>query len=496
MNRRALGTLLLLALGLRIAAAVNTQVINHDGARFTMSARAILADDWDAALNVEPRMPPLYPTLIAGLSHLVGSLGLAGVIISVLCGTLTVIPVWLLARAIWDDRIAFLAGLVVAILPDHVLASGDVWTEPLFLLCFFGSVAATWFAGERPSLGLFALAGFCGGLAVNTRPEGLYTLAMIVGWGAIVAWIHRREFRAVRIWGPVLAAAIWIALIFPYSSWIHSSFGFWSPTANQFAVKMLGKPNVEKTYTEGYHVDPEKDFESGRDQKKLGRFVGQIWYVLKTYLRSSGYVFLPLLVVGFCFVRGRGAVFLTLIALGYAIPTWIGLAVGLPFDDRFALASFIALAPVIAVGMARLSERLPAAWPRPRIAAVAAFLLVIGCAVKPLMPRDQRRLTLVDAGKWIRERYGPGTKILTMDRRVEHYADAWSERVPPEFDGILKLRGAACVVLYEPYLDRHEPGFEEKLRSIYTLVHKVEKGPRGHEVRIYQINGYDPKRHR
>jgi hypothetical protein len=105
-------------------------------------------------------------------------------------------------------------------------------------------------------------------------------------------------------------------------------------------------------------------------------------------------------------------------------------------------------------------------------------------------------LTLVDAGKWIRERYGPGMRILTMDRRVEHYADAWSERVPPEFDGILKLRGAACVVLYEPYLDRHEPGFEEKLRSIYTLVHKVEKGPRGHEVRIYEINGYDPKRHR
>ena len=36
MNWRVLGLLLLLALGLRVAAAINTQVINHDGARFTI----------------------------------------------------------------------------------------------------------------------------------------------------------------------------------------------------------------------------------------------------------------------------------------------------------------------------------------------------------------------------------------------------------------------------------------------------------------------------
>jgi hypothetical protein len=83
MNRRALGILLLLGLILRIAAAVNTKVINHDGARFTMSARAMLAGNIDAALNVEPRMPPLYPLLIVGLSKVTGDLGLAGVVISV-----------------------------------------------------------------------------------------------------------------------------------------------------------------------------------------------------------------------------------------------------------------------------------------------------------------------------------------------------------------------------------------------------------------------------
>ncbi len=490
MNWRPLGTLLLLALALRIAAAANTAVINHDGARFTMSARAMLAGDWDAALNVEPRMPPLYPLAIAALSFLTGSLGLAGVVISVLCGTLLVVPIYLLARAMWDDRVAFLTGLVVAILPDLALTSGDVWTEPLFLLCFFGSIAAIWFAAERPSIGLHALAGLLGGLAVNTRPEGLYTLAAILGWGAIAAWIHRRERRAVRIWGPVLAAAVWIALILPYSIWIHSRFGFWSPTSNQFAVKMLGKPNVERSYTEGFRVDESTQFESGRDQKAMGRVAGQLWYVLKIYLRTSGYVFLPLLIAGFFFVRGRGAVFLVLVAVGYAIPTWIGLAVGLPFDDRFALASFVALAPVIAVGMARLWDRLPERWPRTRIATAALAFLVIGCAVRPFTPRDHRRLTLVDAGRWLRDRYGKGRTILTMDRRVEHYADAWSERVPGSFDETLRLvekKRPVAIVMYDPYVDRHEPGFEEKLAARFPKVVSIPKGPRGHEVRIYEV---------
>ena len=487
MNLRVLGILLLLALGLRIAAAINTKVINHDGARFTMSARAMVAGDYNHALNVEPRMPPLYPLLIAKMSWLTGDLGLAGVVISVLCGTLLVIPIYLLACFMFDGRIGFFAGLIVAILPDLALNAGDVWTEPLFLLCFFSCVAAIWFAGIFPSLKLHAIAGFFGGLAVNTRPEGLYTLAAILGWGAIVLWIHRREpeRRVLRISGPLLAAAIWIALILPYSAWIHSQFGFWSPTANQFAVKMLGKPNVERSYTEGYRFDESKLTESGRDQSALGRVGGQLWYVLKIYLRTSAYVFLPLLVVGFFFVRGRGALFLILIGVGYAIPTWLGLFAGLPFDDRFALASFVALAPVIAVGLDRLLKRMPETWPQARIATAVTVLLVLGCAVRPCLPRDQRRLTLKDAGLWIKQKYGPGKRILTMDRRVEHYADAWSERVPPNCRDVQ----GDVVVIYDPYVDRHEPGFEEKLGERYEKVHTVPAGKRGYEVRIYARQG-------
>jgi len=497
---RPLGALLLLALALRVAAAANTAVINHDGARFTMSARAIRAGDWETALNVEPRMPPLYPIAIAGLSAITGSLGFAGVLISVLCGTLLVVPVYLLARAIWNDRVAFLAGLVVAILPDLALNAGDVWTEPLFFLMFFISAAATWFAGERPALWKFSVAGLAGGLAVLTRPEGLYTLAAILGWGALVAWIRRREpeGRALRLAGPLVAALIWIAVLFPYSDWIHQRFGFWSPTANQFAVKLLGRPNVERSYTEGYHIDASELFEAGRDQKVLGHVPGLAWNSIKTYVRAGAYVFPLVLIIGFFFLRRsaglrRGVWYLILLGVGYAIPTWIGLGAGLPFDDRFALPTFVAFAPVMAIGMIGAWERIGAAWTperRSRLGAAALALLVLGCSIKCFQPRDQRRLTLVDAGRWIRDKYGPGRRILTMDRRVEHYADGWSDRLPATMEETRRLVAAkapVAIVLYDPYMDRHEPDFEAKLATEYAKVQTIPKGPRGHEVRIYEV---------
>jgi 4-amino-4-deoxy-L-arabinose transferase-like glycosyltransferase len=498
-GRRPIYALLLLALVIRIAAAATTAVISHDGARFTMSARAIRAGDWETALNVEPRMPPLYPTAIAGLSRLTGDLGLSGVLISIFFGTLAAIPLFLLAREAFPREAALLAALILAILPSWAGLGGDVWTEPLFLFLLFSSFAATWFAGERPAAWKYALAGILGGLAVLTRPEGIYAAAAIVGWGAIAAIVHRREGegRTLRVAGPILALALFAVILFPYSKWIHDRFGFWSFTPNMFAARLVGSPEVEKDFTQDYYLESE-DFEVGRDEAHFGRLPGKIYHVLKNYHRVNGYVFLPFLVVGLFVMKrarrpGTALAFLIILAVGYAIPTWWGFFVGVPFGERYVLPSFLVLAPVTAVGVLWAWERLTRAWTpeRARPVGIAALvLLVLGCSIGVARPHGTKRRTLVDAGRWIRERYGPGRAILTMDRRVEHYADAWSERLPPTFERTRKLvaeRAPVVVVMYEPYVSRHEPEFEEKLAAAYRRVHIVPKGPRGHEVRIYEV---------
>ncbi len=485
---KALAAILLLALALRVAGAAGTRVISHDGARFTVMARAIQDGDWQAALHVEPLMPPLYPWLIARLGALVGDLRLAGVLISILAGTLAILPLWMLARAAFPPNAALLAALVLAIWPDWALLGGDVWTEPLFLSLLFGSFAATWHAADEPAGWKFALAGLLAGLALNVRPEGIYAAAALLGWPAIAAWIHRRdpEGRATRLAGPLLGLALVAILILPYATWIHSSFGFWSFTPNQFAAKLLGGKIVEHSFTEGYRLD-ESTFEAGQDQQRWGRTAGLLVLAAKTYWRVSGYVFLPLVAGGLLLLRrhrprGSPFAFLVLLSLGYAGPVWLGLFKGLPFGERYILPSLLVLAPLAALPLFALLER-------RTLFRAAVALLVLGCAIRIATPHDAKRLSLAEAGTWIRQKYGPRKWIVTMDRRVEHYADAYSQRVAGSWDETRRRAldtGAVALVLYDPYVDRLEAGFAEQLaKAGWPLVHTVEAGR--HTVRIHEV---------
>lgn len=500
MNRHALGALLLAALALRIAAAVNTHVINHDGARYTAGARAIQRGDWNEALHIEPRMPPLFPIAIAGLAPVAGGTGLAGVLISILFGTLAAIPIYLLAREAFPRATALLSALLLAILPAWVSLASDVWTEPLFLCLLFSSFAATWFAGERPALWKYAIAGLFGGLAVLTRPEGIYAAAAIAGWGAIAAIVHRgeRDRLPLRVAGPLLSLALFAVLLYPYSRWIRNELGIWSFTPNQFAAQLLGGPEVEKNFWEDFDLDP-KEFEGGRDESRFGRVPGKIFHALKNYHRVNGYVLLPFLLVGFFVMNrsrrpGTALPFLLVLAAGYAIPTWVGLFVGVPFGERYILPSFLILAPVTAAGLLWAWDRISRSWnpERARKIGIAALaLLAVGSSVSSVRPHAMKRRTLADAGRWIRGEFGPGSTILSMDRRVEHYAEARAERVPAKFARLKELvaaRRPAVIVLYESYLHRHEPGFERAVAEAWPLVHAIPEGKRGAAVRIYRVN--------
>lgn len=486
---KALLGLLLLALALRLAGALNTRVISHDGARFTVMARALQDGDWESALRVEPMMPLLYPLTIAKVSAATGDLRAAGVAISILLGSLAILPLWALARSAWGPGPALGAALVMAVQPNWALLGADVWTEPAFLCLFFGSCAATWFANERPAMWRFGLAGLLGGLAINVRPEGAYAAAALLGWTAVSMWVHRREpeGRRIRPAGALFGLALIAVLILPYASWIHDRFGFWSFTPNQFAAKLLGGKIVESSFTEGYNLG-EGAFELGRDQASAGKWGGLLLNVAKTYHKGTAYVFIPLLIWGLAMLARRRPVrreawFLILIALGYALPTWMGLLKGLPFGERYALPSFLALAPIMALPVVWT-------WSRGTWGRIAVALLVAGCAVRIASPHEEKRRSLAEAGTWIRERYGPRKWIVSMDRRVEHYADGYSQRVTGSYEETRRRAeslGAVAVVIYANYADRLEAGFEEKLSRTWPKVHTVTGAEPKHEVRIYEV---------
>ena len=468
-ERKALGALLLGAFVARLAVALTTFVIHKDGARFTLMARLFADGRWDDGLNVWPRMSPLYPALILGFG--------SGAAISIVLGTLAVIPIYFLAREIWDRRVATLAAAAAAFLPDAVRHGAEVMSEAPFMFFFFAAMLFVYRASERASLLDFGLAGFAGGLAALTRPEGIYVLAAVIVW-PVVRGVTLKSWGR-RAGGIAIAAAAFIVVVSPYARWVHEKTGRWDISDSPVIAAVKNKLGLAKTDI----VVPGEAVETA-PIAQVSRPV-LIEYAL-TWLKVTGYGLAPFLLLGFFSLKRHwGQAFVIVVGAGYALPPLLNLVVGTWFSARFLLPSMVWLSPVIALGLLRV-----AGWiGRPRLSFALAALLFAALVAREARPTGLDRRVLADAGDWIRANSTVRPVLVSMDRRVDHYADGISEIAELRFDELQRQvtrTGAEWVVILPERLPRAEAGYLDKIERAWTLAKVVEKSKRGGEVRVYR----------
>lgn len=204
---------------LELAVVARSPIIAKDGIRFIRIAHA-LEHEPRAVIQREDQHPG-YPALI-GLAHSLIPPGIgmqtqqawevAARLPPMLTGVACVGLVWLLARRMFDTRIATVAALLMVPLPLFRRNASDTLSDTPHLAFY---LAAAWLACEgfagsssatRRALCL-AASGLASGLAFWIRPEGLsvaLVAAMVAGgwWlaGCVAAW------RRVGSWGELLAA--------------------------------------------------------------------------------------------------------------------------------------------------------------------------------------------------------------------------------------------------------------------------------------------------
>jgi 4-amino-4-deoxy-L-arabinose transferase-like glycosyltransferase len=146
--------------------------------------------------------PPLYPVILGGLYAATGKNVAAGRALSALLGALAVGAFFLWAESLYGRRRALLLALAFAAWPAHLWVSGELLTEPLFMLLVVGSLGAL---GRGRTL----LAGVLLGLAVLTRPSGLL---LLLPAGLFVLSAPRRiRGLALLVVPVVLLLAPWVA---------------------------------------------------------------------------------------------------------------------------------------------------------------------------------------------------------------------------------------------------------------------------------------------
>jgi 4-amino-4-deoxy-L-arabinose transferase-like glycosyltransferase len=181
--------MVLLALGLRLYLMQFHDVITADGTSYVGTARAFKAGDIHGLATYG-----FYPVLIRLAGMLVSEMEMAGRLVSVVLGSLLVVPLYLLGAEIFSRRTALAACLVTAVWPPLAAWSCEVMTQATYITLAISGVYCVWMMIKRPSAVLGLGAGICLSLAYLTRPEG-FLLFFAAPLGPL--FMRRRELRAL-----------------------------------------------------------------------------------------------------------------------------------------------------------------------------------------------------------------------------------------------------------------------------------------------------------
>jgi 4-amino-4-deoxy-L-arabinose transferase-like glycosyltransferase len=155
-------------------------VISTDGVIYVEYARQLASGNFDGLKDIH--YFNLYPVFILAFQKVFSDWETSGRIVSVLFGTLSILPLYLLTRRLTNDRFGLVTSFLYAISPRVVEYSSDVLREPLFWFFFFSGLYLAVTAFMEKKFLLLLLASLFQILALLTRLEGILAPFILVSW--------------------------------------------------------------------------------------------------------------------------------------------------------------------------------------------------------------------------------------------------------------------------------------------------------------------------
>lgn len=224
--------LILLGLLLRLAVLRLDHVLMPDGVDYVLLARQMSEGSFRSAVNAWT--PPLYPLLVALASALVGDGELAGRLVSVVAGSLLVVPVYFLTRRAHGRRVAGWAAALAALHPLLVYYSTQVLTEATYTLCFVCAVLAGWQALSTKRPRTFAVAGLAFGACYLLRAEAVGFLLLLLALTLAAGLAGKTASKKTVLANCLALAAGSLALAAPYLIHLRVEYGAWTVSAKLY----------------------------------------------------------------------------------------------------------------------------------------------------------------------------------------------------------------------------------------------------------------------
>ncbi len=218
-----LAAILLLATIVQAILCTRLSTISADGIIFIRIAREFSEAPLETIRTQDQH--PGYPAMLLACTRVMRWIGYGdqpeswmagGVIVSFVCGLLSVAVVWFFARDLFDSKVANVAAIVFTVLPVPRASAVDAQSDTPHVLFY---LLAAWMATTGISSGnswRLAAAGAASGVAYWIRPEGLEVVLLALPfliWHALRAdWSWWRRIAAV---GTLAGTALLVIAPYP-----------------------------------------------------------------------------------------------------------------------------------------------------------------------------------------------------------------------------------------------------------------------------------------
>jgi 4-amino-4-deoxy-L-arabinose transferase-like glycosyltransferase len=463
-----------LAFGLRIFLVIYPEVIHNDGVEYVRYAKEVLAGNWTGG-----KANPGYPVLIALVYTLTKNYELAGIWISIVFGVLLVIPVFYLAKEIFNERIGIISGLVVAVHPLLYLSSGSVLTESTYHFFIATSVLFGWYAFSKGRLYHVLLLGLFTSMAFLTRPEAIGFLFIFSGWIFFFNPRGERRYWSKRV--VMILVAILAFLIFssPFLIQVRKETGKWS-ISRKVDVSIGSFSRMEDLPS----LNEMRPWKKGLPLLSLLKDPPALLAKVGTGFLTSFYrfqqVFNPILsffaVIGWiAIIRNRS---LYSLKASFYIMTYHFFYFGLVFSILMTTRRYTSQMISISIPWAAFGFWMSLGWVhsrwkfvanKERVPKILVTLLLLVLFIQGIVGYSrEHRLIQKEAGLWMKDHLPRGVKIMSRLPQEAFYAElSWTGIPRKNYEEVLKIarsRGVRYLVLDENIGER-SPGFMEKIKE-------------------------------
>jgi len=501
--------LVIIALIPRIIVFLQPQIITLDGTLYIKMAKLFSEGNYGGTPG---SYFSLYPFLIFLVQKVIGDWELSGQLISITLGTLTVIPVFLLGRGLYDEKIGWLSAIFYITLPNLLKFDSQVIRDPTLWFFVLFTTWLVWEGNKKKQSIFFALASLSAGLGALTRVEGF------IVWGALGFYIAFKRVMEISLKRKVLKLSIFI-LIFPLLlsitlfSFKKSPSGMAFGEMTSFSLKFI----AAHTRTILKPQDPidamgEKTYYSlpmiSQDSLELAsrhRIVLAVSEVIYKFIKSANLLIL-LIVLGIWKRKKEGfassdkyllyifaAIFLMSIFYArqlYYFSTRHGLTLLLPCLF-FAGHGLDASVGILCRGM----ERLGSGWAliRSYLPLILAFLLILLFFSQGLGGKGKEKTTIKEAGLWLKENGYQGSVVMGPKKflRLAFYADGRFVEMPDSWEKAMesiRKNGVRIVIVDSCTIGEDCPSFIANWsKDGFLLIREIKEVGNNCFLQIYSV---------